>query len=223
MTGMVWVFFHRLPCFMESNNTSFQPWRDYMGLSDTVREMLSQNSATGSCRPACAARHSQCNDPSIKAFASMRINAVYQSPPGAHRAPDCPLEPTLTPGSTHPAEHLRRTPDLVASSGASQAEDPIKSVPKRGARERRKPRFRTPEPPGPPEHMMCCSFCKHNGESELVYGSHRLKNQAGDVLCPYLRQYVCPLCGATGAKAHTKRFCPQVDSAYSSVYAKSRR
>ncbi|KAM4560221.1 nanos homolog 3-like [Odontesthes bonariensis] len=122
MNAMGCELFHHLPCFMESKSKSFQPWRDYMGLSDTLREMLGRNTAAESSLP-----------------------------------------------------------------------------------------------------RMLCNFCKHNGESELVYGSHWLKNQAGDVLCPYLGQYVCPLCGATGAKAHTKRFCPKVDSAYVSVYARSRR
>uniref|UniRef100_G3Q5G3 Nanos homolog 3 n=1 Tax=Gasterosteus aculeatus TaxID=69293 RepID=G3Q5G3_GASAC len=157
---VVWGLSHHLPSFMESESNSFQPWRDYIGLSDTISGLWYAANPSRADKPEAAA---------------------------------------LTP-----------------------APSPLGS---RGPKDRKKTtRFKNTDPPlsASPERMFC-SFCKHNGESELVCGSHWLKNQVGDVLCPYLRQYVCPLCGATGAKAHTKRFCPKVDSAYSSVYAKCRR
>ncbi|XP_067875307.1 nanos homolog 2-like [Heterodontus francisci] len=76
-----------------------------------------------------------------------------------------------------------------------------------------------------------CTFCKHNGESRKVYSSHVLKADSGKVLCPILRNYVCPLCKATGDAAHTLKYCgfnPEKQSLYrnngrNSVGKKSRR
>ncbi|XP_075061147.1 nanos homolog 3 [Mixophyes fleayi] len=63
-----------------------------------------------------------------------------------------------------------------------------------------------------------CSFCKANGESQRVYTAHGLKDQLGNVVCPILSNYTCPQCKATGAKAHTRRFCPMTNKRYTSVY-----
>lgn len=91
-----------------------------------------------------------------------------------------------------------------------------------------------PEPaPGPedqrssqessPAPERLCSFCKHNGESRAIYQSHVLKDEEGRVLCPILRDYVCPQCGATRDRAHTRRFCPLTGQGYTSVYSYTTR
>lgn len=53
-----------------------------------------------------------------------------------------------------------------------------------------------------------CTFCKSNGEREEFYSSHTCKDRTGVVICPILRAYICPLCGATGSNAHTISYCP---------------
>ncbi|GAA6083604.1 nanos homolog 1 [Tachysurus ichikawai] len=69
---------------------------------------------------------------------------------------------------------------------------------------------RSPESQGSVQNSekSVCGFCKQNGESAEIYTSHRLKARTGRVLCPVLRNYVCPICGATGDTAHTRHYCP---------------
>uniref|UniRef100_A0A8C3RVP1 Nanos-type domain-containing protein n=1 Tax=Chelydra serpentina TaxID=8475 RepID=A0A8C3RVP1_CHESE len=79
-------------------------------------------------------------------------------------------------------------------------------------------RAATPQTPG----SFICNFCRHNGESRQVYSSHMLKQADGTVLCPILRNYVCPMCGATGDGAHTLKYCPG-NQGKQSLYCKGGR
>uniref|UniRef100_A0A667Z270 Nanos homolog 3 n=1 Tax=Myripristis murdjan TaxID=586833 RepID=A0A667Z270_9TELE len=179
----------------QSTCLTFQLWRDYMGLSDTVREIQGQDSSNESSIPGSCTPQSETED--------LQSGAM-----GADLVPDFPS------ALTGCAAHHQQDDGLCDALGEEDLKHPFRATGPRGTKDRKKAtRSKAPELAAPPSPgRMFCSFCKHNGESELVFGSHWLKNQAGDVLCPYLRQYVCPLCGATGAQAHTKRFCPLVDS-----------
>ncbi|XP_067909484.1 nanos homolog 1-like [Heterodontus francisci] len=56
--------------------------------------------------------------------------------------------------------------------------------------------------------LQICVFCRNNNESVTLYTTHILKGPDGRVLCPILRRYTCPLCGANGDNAHTIKYCP---------------
>lgn len=62
--------------------------------------------------------------------------------------------------------------------------------------------------PLPRPGVTACNFCKKNGESRQVYGSHQLHDDVGRVTYPVLFRYRCPWCGATGEHAHTVSYCP---------------
>jgi len=56
--------------------------------------------------------------------------------------------------------------------------------------------------------LKMCTFCRTNGESKEVYTSHSLKDSNDKITCPILMCYSCPVCGASGEKTHTKKYCP---------------
>ena len=56
--------------------------------------------------------------------------------------------------------------------------------------------------------MTSRPILQNNNESEAVYTSHVLKDPNGQVVCPALYVYVCPICNNTGHQAHTVKHCP---------------
>ena len=59
----------------------------------------------------------------------------------------------------------------------------------------------------PSRHKMC-TFCRANGEDELIFRSHSLKTPGNKIACPILMKHTCEACGATGENTHTIKYCP---------------
>lgn len=70
--------------------------------------------------------------------------------------------------------------------------------------------IKLPDAPFLPNNQHC-AFCKNNGEEESVYRTHFVKDELGNVKCPFLSRYTCPHCKATGTKAHTISRCPLIN------------
>ncbi|XP_076294201.1 RNA-binding protein nanos [Lasioglossum baleicum] len=62
-----------------------------------------------------------------------------------------------------------------------------------------------------------CVFCRNNGEEEIYYKKHLLKDAEGKVRCPVLRAYTCPICGVSGDEAHTIKYCPKSPKSSSTI------
>ncbi|XP_062376529.1 nanos homolog 3 [Sardina pilchardus] len=198
---------------MDTDKSEFQPWRDYMGLAEAVRAICLRDSSpekkmtAGEFFPRPEERKG--NKPS-----TVPGRYRYSKAPGDRPAMIrgcCKSAPVMQACKDSPPRRPLASPPRFANKVSPR-------TPR--SKERKKPPHSpaSSEASSPPQ--MFCSFCKHNGEGEAIFTSHWLKDQCGDVVCPFLRSYVCPTCGATGTRAHTKRFCPLVESTYSSVYTK---
>uniref|UniRef100_A0A0A0MVG0 Nanos C2HC-type zinc finger 3 n=1 Tax=Papio anubis TaxID=9555 RepID=A0A0A0MVG0_PAPAN len=120
-------------------------------------------------------------------------------------------------GKEGPETRLSPQPEPEPVLEPVSAPEVPESVPVPGSKDQKRSLESSPAP------ERLCSFCKHNGESRAIYQSHVLKDEAGRVLCPILRDYVCPQCGATRERAHTRRFCPLTGQGYTSVYSHTTR
>lgn len=185
--------FHHLSRFMELNYKPFHMWKDYFGLSDVITEIVRNRQDASSLPISRRAQEPRRSlGPLFSNYERGIVNDMSLSLGSSYRSA---VEETPAPTSRSPHAAVHRAARVTR-------------------------RWRTPDTQAPETRL--CQFCKNNEESVLVYRSHWLKGPTGEVLCPFLRKYVCPLCGATGPKAHTLRFCPKVGSAYSSVYVTSK-
>ncbi|XP_071031972.1 nanos homolog 3-like [Oncorhynchus clarkii lewisi] len=184
---------------MESENKSFEPWRDYMKLADLVREMQ-----LGKFIP----------EPStVEGHDSGIWSTMVEFEEFPPRALLSPITPVATPPLWHEMEPLDSEivllhEDAPLSPSSTKGPEPPTAPSRSPAGTWDQSGRNTPEEEMPSPERKFCSFCKYNGQPESVFLSHSIKNQDGDMMCRYLQLSLCPLCGVTGAQAATMHHCP---------------
>ena len=83
-----------------------------------------------------------------------------------------------------------------------------KRLPKRSEQIDRKEFMQSISKQNKTNRVRMCTFCKSNGENEMIYTSHSLKSSINKISCPILMKYTCVECGATGENTHTIKYCP---------------
>ncbi|XP_041066076.1 nanos homolog 1-like [Carcharodon carcharias] len=210
--------------YASTYENTFNSWNDYLGLSTLVGKAVSEGGKSGlhpgsevrlQTRAPCIARSLQLSELGL----CSRHDALLGSDLEGRFADFSPF--SAYPAGGEQQQRLEREPsdwsrvDVIMMDHRSHLQLPHSQLyPQQQQQQQQQPH---PLPPpaaaqqraarGKAE-LQICVFCRNNNESVTLYTTHILKSPDGRVLCPILRRYTCPLCGANGDNAHTIKYCP---------------
>ncbi|XP_043568788.1 nanos homolog 1-like [Chiloscyllium plagiosum] len=208
--------------YASTYENTFNSWNDYLGLSTLVGKAVSKGGKSG-LHPARELKL-QSRAPCISHSLELR-GLGFCSHHDALLGSE--LEGSFSPFSAYPAAgeplpHQQQRLEREQGGDSSWNRVDVIMMENRShlqlAHYQQQPLPPAPPPPPPAAavhrtsrakaELQICVFCRNNNESVTLYTTHILKSPDGRVLCPILRRYTCPLCGANGDNAHTIKYCP---------------